>query len=55
MPAWDLNLSMLAIAYLTFFLGLAGWAVYARGRIRAISTGLDRRAREGSDRPGERE
>lgn len=52
MPAWDSNLLMLAIAYLTFFMGLAGWAVYARGRLRAISSDLDRRAEEGSDRPG---
>lgn len=55
MPAWDSNLWMLAIAYLTFFLGLAGWAVYARGRMRAISSALDRRAEEGCDRPGEKE
>ena len=54
MPAWDSNLLMLAIAYLTFLLGLAGWAVYARGRLRAISSDLDRRAEEGSDRPGGR-
>ena len=54
MPAWDSNLLMLVIAYLIFFLGLAGWAVYARGRRRAISSELDRRAAEGSDRPGEK-
>ena len=52
MPTWDSDLLMLAIAYLTFLLGLTGWAVYARGRLRAITSDLERRAKEGSDRPG---
>ena len=55
MPDWDTNLWMLAIAYLSLFLGLAGWAVYARGRLRAISSELERRAAEDSDRPGEKD
>lgn len=54
MPAWDSNLLMLAIAYLTFFLGVAGWAVYARGRIRALASDPDRRAGDCPGRPGEK-
>ena len=52
MSDWDSSLSMLVISYLTFFLGLAGWAVYARGRLGSISTDHDRRSEEGRDRPG---
>ncbi len=52
MPAWDSNLLMLAIAYLTFFVGVVGWAVYARGRMRAVASDLARRTAAGSEPPG---
>lgn len=52
MAAWDSNLPMLVIAYGVFFLGLAGWGIYARGRLRSILSEVERLAGEDANQPG---
>ena len=51
MPAWDADLFMLVLAYLVALFGVAGWAVYARGRLRAHSAERDRRSADRARNP----
>ena len=53
MTEWDGNLTALLVAYAVVFLALAGWGVYASGRLRALRAELDRLARERGHGPSD--
>ena len=50
---WDGNLTALLVAYAVVFLALAGWGVYASGRLRALRAELDRLVRERGHGPSD--